>query len=491
MLTCSFSGQEFPPQSLIETVRSADDPQRLQFAIWDGSNVTLVPHIERGGEKIFPQERNTKFLKHLRLPIWPSQHREPGDLFNDLGNVISDFIDLSPEALLLVRAQILVSAYPHSVDVAPYLWLVGPFASGKSTLLRLLQCLCRRAILVADVRAGSLHKYIDDGKNTLLLDEFELDKSRNRALIPLLRAGSMPGAFIANGNGLDSVYGPKIFASRQPPPNIALASRSLVVRMFRTRKTLRKLDTNALDTIAAEFQPRLLMFRFMNSVPSAVGNVSSPDLEALTLRTRDLAIALTTPLHDKAEAIARLLAILKEHDDELIVEQCLEPEWLTIETLFASCHDHRINKDAICESTVGGISSQLNLMLERRGENLKFTARKIGSVLRGLGIRPIPFGNMGNGLLFTSVLKRQIHQLARQFGIDRRTIGLSGGLEAGYGGRPCALCEELGLTAGLRFVDANPGPRPKAPDWSRPRLFDPAYKKVFATSEASSKKRTS
>ena len=36
------------------------------------------------------------------------------------------------------------------------------------------------------------------------------------------------------------------------------------------------------------------------------------------------------------------------------------------------------------------------------------------------------------------------------FGISRRTIATSQGLEAGYGGRRCLLCEEFGLTDGLR-----------------------------------------
>ena len=32
---------------------------------------------------------------------------------------------------------------------------------------------------------------------------------------------------------------------------------------------------------------------------------------------------------------------------------------------------------------------------------------------------------------------------------------MSAALEFGYGGAPCALCEEFGLTGGLRFVEIN------------------------------------
>lgn len=54
---------------------------------------------------------------------------------------------------------------------------------------------------------------------------------------------------------------------------------------------------------------------------------------------------------------------------------------------------------------------------------------------------------------FTGGLKRKIHELAQQLGIDRRNIAFSGGLDSGNGGSPCSLCDELALGAGLKFAD--------------------------------------
>jgi hypothetical protein len=414
--------------------------------------------VERGGEKIFPPEAKLNFVANLQLPTWPPPLLAPGDLFDDLGRVISGFIDLSDEGLLLVRAQILASWYRHQGAVAPYLWLVGPFASGKSTLLRLLRCLFRQAICVADMRASDLHNYINDGKTTLIFDEFDPRKPSCQALYPLLRAGTMPDAFVARNKSLGSLYGPKIFSSRQLPGDLALESRSLVVRMYRTNKTLRRLDQRALDKIAAEFQNRLLMFRFANSIATDQVNLPVADLEGLNPRTRDLAVSLMVPLSDKPDVIAKMVAVFKERDEELRIEQSLEPEWLAVETLFAQCH-RRPGEGATSEMTIGGVASVLNSRLQTRGEDFKLSAKKIGVVLRGLSIRPIRLGNLGNGLQFTSVLREQIHKLARVYNIDRRTIMYLGGIEAGYGGEPCGLCEKFGVTGGLRFVDLSPKPR--------------------------------
>jgi hypothetical protein len=74
---------------------------------------------------------------------------------------------------------------------------------------------------------------------------------------------------------------------------------------------------------------------------------------------------------------------------------------------------------------------------------------------KGLGVPTVRLGNLGRGLRLTGGLKRKIHQLARQLGIDRRCITGIACPDLGYGGVPCPLCEEFGVTGGLRFVDLN------------------------------------
>jgi hypothetical protein len=417
-----------------------------------------------------PPEANLEFVGDHYLPMQPEPNNQPSDLFEDLGKVLTEFVDISAASVLLMRAQILASWYFREPNVTPYLWIVGPYASGKSTLLRILHRLCCQAAYVVDVRAGALLKLIEEGQTTLLFDEFDPSAARYRALYPLLRAGTMRGALVARNNVLASTFCPKIFSSRELPADAALSSRSLVVRMFRTEKMLRKLDEDALNEITAKFQPRLLQFRSNSRTLKGPGSLSAAKLDVLTPRTRDLAIALMTPLNDKPDIIKQILPIMKDHDDSLRVEQSLEPEWLTVEALFDLSHDERQDP-----STVGGITAHLNFRLERRGESFKFNARRIGGILRSLGIETIPLGNIGRGIRFTRVVKKRIHQLASQFGIDRRAIALSGGVEAGYGGAPCRLCKKFGVMGALRFVNITPRRSPRKKK-TKSRLFDPAYK---------------
>jgi len=227
-----------------------------------------------------------------------------------------------------------------------------------------------------------------------------------------------------------------------------------------------------MEQVAREFQPKLLMFRLQNYASVRKSQVSFERLRDLTPRIRDLAQGMAAPLLGEATLEDKLFEILQEYDREARIERSLEPEWLVVEALFDLCHKDmgfsRNNSDIL----VGGLSSHINESLAFRGEGVRVTARSVGSVLKSLGIRTRRLGNLGRGLTFTSVLKRKIHELARRFGFDRTDFASLAGLETGYGGPPCASCEEFGLTGGLRFVDLTARPCRKFRRDQGSRLFD-------------------
>jgi hypothetical protein len=183
--------------------------------------------------------------------------------------------------------------------------------------------------------------------------------------------------------------------------------------------------------------------------------VSPMDLKGLSPRVKQIARALTAPLLGDPESTSTLLTILGELDGEARIERSLEPEWLVAETLLDVCHEGMENGRTVSEILVGGVAAQVNQKLEAQGEDIRLGAKEVGLVLKSLGVRTVRLGRMGRGLNFTSVLKRKIHAIAAQLGIDRRAIATLTGLEFGYGGAPCALCEEFGLTGGLRFTKSN------------------------------------
>jgi len=181
---------------------------------------------------------------------------------------------------------------------------------------------------------------------------------------------------------------------------------------------------------------------------------------------------MAAPLLGEAMLEDQVLEFLREHDREARIERCLEPEWLIIEALFDLCHKDTEFSGRGFHILVGGVSSRINEMLAFRGEGTRFSAKSVGSVLKSLGIRTRRLGSLGRGLTFTSVVRTKIHELARRFGFDRTDFATLPGLESGYGGTSCVLCEQFGLTGNLRFVDMQATPRLKFRKDQVRRLFD-------------------
>jgi hypothetical protein len=355
--------------------------------------------------------------------------------------------------LRIVAAIVLASWFPDCFEAAPYLWVVGPLGSGKTKLLKLLRCLCRRGLIAGDMRSGSVYKLIDDWNPTLLIDELDLGNSgASVELLRMLRTGSMPGVPTVRNGIRYSTYGLKVISSRQPFGDAALMSRGLVISMLPTETETLPLDEAAMQELEKKFQPRLCMLRLSNYAAVKNHCVTPMDLKGLSPRVKQIARALTAPLLGDAESTSMVLTILREHDDEARIERSLEPEWLVAKTLLTVCHEGMESGRLVSEMLVGGVADRVNQRLKAEGEDIRHKARKVGGVLKSLGVRAKPLGRNGRGLKFTSVLKRKIHEIAAQLGIDRRAIATSAALEFGYGGAPCVLCKQFGLTSGLRFV---------------------------------------
>ena len=277
---------------------------------------------------------------------------------------------------------------------------------------------------------------------TLLIDELDPD-DRSVETLRLLRTGTVAGVPAVRNGKLFSTYGLKIVASRDVPRDAALLSRCVIVSMLPSGKKTQPLDDIAMRQIAHRFQPELLMLRFTNYSRVKSFRLPSSALNDFAPRMKQVARALVAPIQGHTESESIVISALRERDRAGKIERALEPEWLTEENLFRLIHEGPIHS-----IVVGGIAASINEKLKFRGEDFRISARKIGSVLKSLGLKMETLGSLGRGLLFTPGLNRQIHAVAQHLGISRRTIATAQGLEAGYGGRRCLLCEEFGLTDG-------------------------------------------
>ena len=95
--------------------------------------------------------------------------------------------------------------------------------------------------------------------------------------------------------------------------------------------------------------------------------------------------------------------------------------------------------------TVGSLACTVSDVLEGNGETYELPPRKVGSILRSLGLNTEKLGNQGRGLRLTRQFVRRVHELALELGIKRSDILPYATVDAGYAGRRCFWCTKFGL----------------------------------------------
>src|ERR1035437_6067076 len=372
----------------VEIVRDPNEPSRLAFLRWNNGTPAILHEIDRDGKRYVPPPKGAGLLAKIVLPDRMNPSGSTRELASDLESVISRFVEIDPDDVQKSVSFVLSSWFPECFETVPYLWLLGLFGGAKTTLLKVLRCLCRRSVLVGDIRAAGLYRLAHETDITLLIDEVELDGSRSASeMARLLRSGNTRGTDTIRNGQRFSTFCFKVLASRLPPTDGALSSRSLFVSMRPTTKSLPVLDELAQRRIIQEFQSRMLAFRFENLSQMKQYQFPQQELQDLTPRMKQLAMVLLAPLHDDAQRQANLIAILRDGDDANRVTQSLEPEWLVVEALFRMCDEYHPDGGQLCEMLVGGVADEVNYMLKLRGEGPPLTAHKVGRVLKAQGIK--------------------------------------------------------------------------------------------------------
>ncbi|MEM2690123.1 MAG: bifunctional DNA primase/polymerase [Nitrososphaerota archaeon] len=186
----------------------------------------------------------------VRLPPEP-MNIEPKALWNMTRRYIEEYVYLEDLRLYDVLTAFIGWSYFYDQNsVTCYLYINGPYGSGKTRLLEVLRMLCYRGVLSSIARGPSLFRLIERlGSLTLLIDESMI---RDKDVSDLLRVGYRRGNVIIRAekenDGFElrkfETYCLKAFASVEEPSE-DIKQRSLTINMIKNLRPVgKKLDEN-------------------------------------------------------------------------------------------------------------------------------------------------------------------------------------------------------------------------------------------------------
>jgi len=429
--------------TLVEMIQNPHDATKSVLAICENGQVRYVEKLECSSQVLVPVPKDAEIIRHVRLADAAESFDSVKSLLADISVVLAVTLELPIKHVFLLASFVVSTWFVEKLPIAPYLAFVGPPGSGKTAALRVLNLLCRRSLLTADISSAAFYEVCDRMTTTVLIDEAATVTNR-RELFHLLRAGTTQG-FIAVRKGKSfKSYGARVVSWTELPDDPALNSRCILIPMKSCTRTDLLLPTDPrIVHLAKKLQRQLLQFRLTNYKTLALPRIVEE--EELQPRTRDLFRALALPLGEEKEICEGLLAFLKQQEslrDVLSVYQSS-----VLESLYDVIHAYP-ERNAL---KVSELTECVNANLRERGEVGTLKEKRVGNILTSLHLMNRQRLNSGYVLWVNRETREQIHSQARIYRVN-----------AGPTSEMSARCELCHITSVGTADGATPKPSEKS-----------------------------
>jgi hypothetical protein len=404
------TGEIFDDGTLIELVRSSTGSSKPDLLLWNGTVATIGPKVTHGGRFYESSEIPLSIYRAVLLPRGRVDCEPLRQLHGGIATLFVEHLGFADRESRLLASFCMVTWLADRLAIAPAVQISGPDQAAGVEVLRLLGCLCRHPLLLAEVTPGSFRSLPLQLSLTLLLSQREMKPAMSR----LLCASSYRGVHLPGSRGtVVDAYGPKaIFGGSELGDLLEEGCIRIAMVPAQSRETA--LSDSARRTIADHFQPRLLHFRLKNLSSWRDSRVDAP---AFTSESRRLACALGACLSEDPEFAREIVELLRPQDDEAREERLCAVDCVLIEVLWGLVH-HGTEK----QITVAELAKMATALLRSRGESLTYSAEEIGWKLRALGV-PRHTSTAGRHVLFHRDNRRKVHHLARVYDLPcGRTI---------------------------------------------------------------------
>jgi len=183
---------ELEAGSLAEMIEDPASPTKSLLAVYKDGTVQYAEEWLNGARLLVPLPRAGQILRHITLPAGAESYVGIDELEKNISYFFASCLDVELGDRILLTAFVLSTWFREKLPVAPYLALLGPPGSGKTTAMRILSLLCRRGLLTCDITSAAFYDVCHRLSPTLLIDE-TITAGHPRTLLHLLRSSSSPG----------------------------------------------------------------------------------------------------------------------------------------------------------------------------------------------------------------------------------------------------------------------------------------------------------
>jgi hypothetical protein len=387
---------------------------KLPFQVEKGLEASFVEICERAESLRDP-------LHSIPLPTGVARFESTIELFGRLQDAIAEQAPVPAHTSALLCFWTLSTWFNDALVFAPGLVIVGPAHEGD-LVLRALRNYCRYPLMLTRADVSSLQKVSWESTPTLLF----YDPNVSKQMASILTCSASRGYMVGCAEGYKDFYGPKAIYVGQEAPVDRTPRCYLQVSVNPANAGTRKLAVSSSESTVQTLQNQLMMYRQKNLVKVYH---SQFDATVLTSETRAITNALGACLVDAPNLQSELIGLLTPVESQRQADRATSFEAVTLEAALNLAHAGK------AQIFVGEVTKEVNCIVEARGERLRFSAEKIGHLLKKVGLVTRRLGKSGNGLVLDLATLTRVHELATVYGgvgLDRDEMNLH-----------CSLCAEI------------------------------------------------
>lgn len=397
------AGEIFADGAMIELISGSSGLNKPDCLLWNGRKATVGPRVKHGGCIYEAPELVPSLYRAVRLPSQCTAYGSARGLFAAITDLFKRHLDLPERESRLLACFSISTWLADRLPTASTLIISGPDQELGIDVLRLLSCVCRHPLLLAELTPTGFRSLPMQLSLTLILDQQGLKPNMQR----LLRASSYRGLLLPGNKGsVVDLYGPKAIFCGNDSAAHTLSGGVIHISVAPSLLQSSALYEQVQNEIANHFQPRLLMYRLKNS-----GKVheSSVDVSNFTFAMRQMARTLAMCFPDDSKLAHDTVQLLRPQDEEVRGQRSRDVNCAIVEILWAIIHNGKQR-----EVKVDELAKDVNALLRSRGETIEYSAEETGWKLSKLNI-PRQTSSSGRQVLLGRDTSQTVHRLARAY----------------------------------------------------------------------------